>query len=71
MRIGEQFGGSSFQIPLWKYTIEVNRLYFNILFIIVSRLQDREVNRCIPNPYMELMLSSGISSLKLLLSCLM
>lgn len=57
MRMGKQFGSSSFQIPFWKYMIEVNRWYVNIffiIFIIALRLQDKKVNYCIPNPYMEL-----------------
>lgn len=54
MSIGEQFRGYSFQITLWKCTIEVSRLCFNILFIIALGLQDEEINFCIPNPSMEL-----------------
>lgn len=54
MRVGKQFGVSSFQIPLWKYSVEVNKLYFHILFITATRFQYKEVNYDIPNPYMEL-----------------
>lgn len=61
MSIREQFRGSSFQITLWKCTIEMSRFYFNILFIIALRLQDEEVNYCIPNPSMELQKLQGIA----------